>query len=107
MNGFKYFFTGRYQNTYYFRALYHYREYDNPDYDTIRVVRLCRVYLYPFHSPVYSIRTRWHTVKNGITVETYDSGWNKCKVSEFQASPESVVNISDICGIRVYKGAWE
>lgn len=101
-----YYFRRKEGNTYYFNSNASWPVYDCPDYDRVRQVRLLRVYVYPFHSPCYYMKNKIAYYKHGIKVDRFESTWIPCKASDLHASYESMNVISDICGIRLYRGAW-
>lgn len=101
-----YSYRGRGENSFYFIGFFHYSVYDCPDYDFVRCVRHIRIYTYPFHSPCYYIKNKYKYYKHGVQVGLERTEWRQCKVKEFLASYDSINLISDVCGIRIYRGAW-
>ena len=101
-----YFFRCKKGNSFYFNSNFSWCVLDCPDYDRVREVRLLRVYIYPFHSPCYYLKTKISYYKYGVKVNRTETKWYPCKVSNLHASYDSMNLISDVCGIRIYRGAW-
>lgn len=104
--GINYNYRGHDKGAFYFVGFWGWPVFDCPDFDHVRLARFIRVYTYPSHSPCYYIKNKYRYYKHGVLVSSEVTEWRQCKVKEFLASYDSINLISDVCGIRLYRGAW-
>lgn len=97
-------FSGQDKNRFYFRKYYSYSVYDYPDYDRVHHVLKLKVYVYPWHSPVYYARLRTVYLKHGAVVERKETAWFPVRIKCMVIDARDIREIETRCGIKMKRG---